>query len=407
MFERNIKEEIEAFLNLMPATLLIGSRQAGKTTFVEAIASKKNIPIVTFDDEFTLSNAKRDPSGWLASLPKPLIIDEVQRVPEIFLPIKQDIDQNRKPGRYLLTGSANPLLLPELSDSLAGRMGIVEIYPFSQGELRKKKESFIPWIFEDSLSIRKIEPYSPADLHQAILRGGFPPVLQISEVVDVNRWTRAYLQTMMEKDVRNLANIEGLREFPRLFQLLATRTAQLLNVSELSRSLGMVQTTVTRYLTLLETLFFIHLLPAWFSNLGKRVTKSPKFHVCDTAILCTLLGVDAKRLQEDPSLFGQLLETFVFSELLKQKAWAPFPVELFHFRDGNYEVDLVIEKPDQTLVGIEIKTARKLQSDDWKGLLHLKKCSPRFKRGIILHSGTQIERVAEDIWALPLQSLWS
>jgi hypothetical protein len=170
----------------------------------------------------------------------------------------------------------------------------------------------------------------------------------------------------------------------------------------------MVNVTVNRYIRLLETLFFIHLLPAWYTNLGKRIIKAPKLHLCDTAILGQLLGVDRGRLQKDPHLAGQFLESFVFSELQKLKSWSPIRFDIYHFRDGDFEVDLVLEKPDKTIVGIEVKSARSLNADDLKGLKHLKKLSKgHFKRGIVLHPGTQIEPLGDDLWAFPIASLWS
>ncbi len=408
MLKRHIQEELEAYLKIMPVVLITGARQTGKTTLIENIGQKRGYSLLTFDDELTLSNARRDPSGWLAALPKPLIIDEVQRVPEIFLSIKRDVDQHRNAGRYLLTGSANPLLLPRLGDSLAGRMGIVNMLPFSQGELRKNKETFIPRIFAEEISFQKEETLSAQALHQILLRGGFPAVQSLDDMQDVSRWVHAYLQTMMERDVRDIANIEGLREFPRLFRLLATRSGMLLNISDLSRSLGMVHMTLNRYLRLLETLYFIYLLPAWYSNLGKRLIKSPKLHICDTALLAQLIEVDPMRLQNDPALAGQFLENFVFSELLKQKSWSSLPFEIYHFRDGDYEVDFVLERPDGTIIGIEVKSAKALRSEDFRGLHHLKSLSKKhFKRGIILHLGTQIESLGHDLWSMPLQTLWS
>ncbi len=405
MFERHIKEEIESFLEFMPVTLITGARQTGKTTLVESIAKKRGFSFYTFDDEFSLSNARRDPSGWLISLPKPAIIDEVQRLPEIFLPMKKDVDENRKPGRFLLTGSANPLLLPKLGDSLAGRMGIVTMYPFSQGELRRTKEIFISYIFGKNIVSSKLDPIE--DLFEILLRGGFPTV-QFLEMQNVNRWVHSYLQTIMERDVRDLSNVEGLKEFPKLFQLLATRSAQFLNVADISRSLGMVNVTVNRYIRLLETLFFIYLLPAWYTNLGKRIIKAPKLHLCDTAILSQLLGVDRNRLEKDSHLMGQFLESFIFSEIQKLRSWSSIQFDIYHFRDGDFEVDLVLEKPDQTIVGIEVKNTRTIHGDDLKGLRYLKKLSKnRFKRGIILHPGTQIEPLGDDLWAFPIQAIWS
>jgi hypothetical protein len=408
MLKRHIEPELKAFLDLMPVVLVTGARQTGKTTLVASIGEERNIPFITFDDEFSLSNALRDPSGWIQSLPKPVIIDEVQRAPEIFLSIKRDVDQHREPGRYLLTGSANPLLLPKLGDSLAGRMGIVSMFPFSQGELKKKQELFIPTIFGDSIPFQQFEALTNEALYSMLLHGGFPSIQFLSDFQDVNRWVRSYLQIIMERDVRDIANIEGIREFPRLFQLLATRSGQLLNLADISRSLGMVNVTLNRYIRLLEILYFIHLLPSWFSNLGKRLTKAPKLHLCDSAIMGQLLGVDSKRLQEDSHLFGQFLESFVFSELLKQKSWSKFPFMIYHFRDMDHEVDFVLEKPDKTLIGIEVKSTRKIQADDLRGLKYLKNLAGnQFKRGIILHLGTQIESLGDDLWAMPIQSLWA
>lgn len=404
MLERHLSRELEAQLKIQPVVLLTGARQTGKTTLVESLSGP--FTYVTFDNELSLANAFRDPTGWLDSLPKPLIIDEIQRFPEIFLNIKRDVDLHRIPGRYLLTGSANPLLLPRLGDSLTGRMGIATLFPFSQGEINQHLEHFIPKIFGTSLAYQKYPPLALDAVIEKMLKGGFPVVQQFSNPEDVNRWVRAYLQTLMERDVRDIANVEGLREFPRLFRLLATRSSQLLNISDLSRSLGMVNVTLNRYLRLLETLYFIYLLPGWYSNLGKRIIKSPKLHLIDTSIMAQLLEVDHKRLIENPQLAGQFLESFVFGELLKQKSWSSLSFDLYHFRDGNYEVDFVLERPEGTLVGIDVKCAKTLRQEDLKGLKHLKSLTKNFKRGIILHLGSQIEPLGEDLWAFPLQALW-
>lgn len=408
MLKRNIDNELRAYLKVMPVVLVAGARQTGKTTLVQPIAKTEGYSFVSLDDEFSLENACRDPSGWLDALPKPLVIDEVQRAPEIFLAIKRDVDQNRIPGRYLLTSSANPLLLPRLGDSLAGTMGIVMMYPFSQGELSHIVEGFVPAIFSEQLPLWKFDPMQIDTLCSMLLYGGFPTVHLLSDLQDVSRWVRSYLQTMMARDIRDISHIEGLRDFPRLFRLLATRSGMLLNVSDVSRSLGMVNMTLHRYMRLLETLYFIYILPAWYSNLGKRLIKTPKLHVCDTAVLAQLLEIDQARLQEDPSLMGQFLENFVFTELLKQKSWSPIPFEIYHFRDGNYEVDFVLERHDGTLVGLEVKSARKIRSDDMKGLMHLKSLAKnKFQRGIILHLGSQTESLGNDLFAMPLQALWA
>lgn len=407
MLKRFIESEIDQYLKIMPVVLIIGARQTGKTTWVESIAKKLKYHFITFDDELSLSNAKRDPAGWIESLPKPLIIDEVQRVPEIFLSIKRDVDKNRIPGRYILTGSANPMLLPKLGDSLAGRMGIVNMFPFSQAELLKKQENFIDNIFKDELPFSFFEKLEKDHFYEILLRGGFPPVQSLQSQKDVYRWIQSYLQAILQRDVKNLANIEGIYEFPRLFKLLATRSGMLLNTSDLSRSLGMVNMTLKRYLYLLETLFFIYLLPAWFTNHGKRLTKSPKIHIGDTAILGQLLEIDKNRFINEPSLLGQFLETFVFTELIKQKSWTKSRIELFHFREKDNEVDFILERPDGTIIGIEVKCSKSIKSNDLKGLKYLRSISKnKFKRGIVLHFADHIEQIEKDIYSIPIQALW-
>lgn len=407
MFNRFIQNEVDSFLKIMPVLLIIGARQTGKTTFVEAIAKEKNYNYITLDDELSLSNAIRDPSGWLMSLQKPIIIDEVQRVPEIFLSIKKDVDQNRKPGRYILTGSANPLLLPKLGDSLAGRMGVVNMYPFSMGEIYQLKEKFIENIFSEELPIQSFSKLETSQFFKRLLFGGFPPVHEFNNLEDVKRWVRSYLQTIMQRDLKDISNIEAIYEMPRLFKLLATRSGMLLNVADLSRSLGMINVTLTRYLYILETLFFINLLPAWFTNHGKRLIKSPKIHLCDTSILANLLEIDENRFTNEPTILGQFLETFVFSELIKQKSWSKIKIDLFHLRDLNHEVDFVLEKNDGTLIGIEVKATRKINNEDLRGLKYLKKIAKnRFNKGIILHFADRIEVIENDIYSMPIQALW-
>lgn len=408
MLKRHIEEELKAFLRIMPVVLITGGRQTGKTTLAKWVASENKYNYFTFDDENTLYSALRDPTGWVESLPKPVIIDEVQRVPEIFLSIKKDVDSKRVPGQYLLTGSANPLLLPRLGDSLAGRMGIVNLFPFSQGELLKRPESFIQLIFGEQLEMKKIPKLDKDLYYEILLKGGYPTVQNFKDIKDIKRWVRSYLQTIIQRDVKDISNIEAVREFPKLFRFLATRISSLLNISDISRMLGMVNVTLTRYLRLLETLYFIYLLPPWFSNLGKRFSKMPKLHMYDTAILTSLLDIDQSRLEADPALTGQLLETFIFSELIKLKSWSDIPFQIFHFRDRQYEVDFVLENADGSIVGIEVKSSRTVKKEDLKGLFHLKdKAKNHFKRGIILHRGDQIEPLGNEIFSVPIQTIWN
>lgn len=406
MYKRHILRELEQCLKVFPAVLLTGARQSGKTTLVDELAAKGGYYSVTLDDDTTLASALRDPSGWLLSLPKPVIIDEVQRAPDIFLSMKLDIDKNRVPGRYILTGSSDPLLSPDLADSLAGRMGILNMYPLSQGEIRGKEETFINKVFTDSFQPEKVEELTMENLYQMMIRGGFPTV-QILDYSDVKRWFKSYIKTMLERDVTDISNIEGLLEFPRILRLLANRSSMVINIADFARTLGLVSMTTQRYISILEAIFFVQFLPAWFTNLGKRLKKAPKIHLCDTAMVAQLLDIDEARLRKDSQLAGHFLETFVFSELNKQKSWSTTACELFHFRDGDNKVDLVLEKPDGTIVGIEVTLSRTLATDDLKGLRHLQKiANNNFRRGIILHPGSQVEYLDDNIWAVPIQYLW-
>lgn len=406
MLKRHIEKKLLSNLEIMPVVLIRGARQSGKTTLTHMLGKENGYTFYNLDDHATLLNATKDPAGWIKSLKKPAIIGEVQRVPEIFLPIKADVDQNRIPGRYILTGSANPLLLPRLGDSLAGRMGIIDLFPFSQGEAQQKKESFIEYIFANEIIPKTFSAFSQEEFHKLLIRGGFPFVQSLSEE-KIEIWMGAYLQTMLDRDVREISNIAGLRDFPLLFRLLATRTANLLNISDLSRSLSMTNPTLKRYITILEALFFIYLIPSWFSNLGKRVIKSPKIHICDTGILSYLLTIDEKKLATDPILAGMMLETFVFTELQKLRSWSPIRFELYHFRDSRYKVDFILEQPDGTLIGIEVKSTHSIDSNDLKGLRHLRALTKKkFLRGIVLYQGDQMGCFDDNLWTIPIQALW-
>jgi len=406
MLKRHIEKKLNSLLSFMPVVLITGARQAGKTTLVEMLCKQNGYAFHSFDEDIVVSNALKDPAGWIHGLEKPSIIDEVQRAPEIFLPIKRSVDSNRKPGQFILTGSANPLLLPRLGDSLAGRMGILDLYPFSQGELRGKESSFIEQVFGE-VTRKKESPKLPRkDLCDILLKGGFPTVQSLDHEERRN-WISSYLQIMLTRDVRDISNVEGLRDFPMLFRLLATRTANLLNISDLSRSLSIVNVTVKRYLRLLEALYFVYLLPSWFNNHGKRLIKSPKLHLCDTAFLGHLLAMDKEKLIHDPSLMGPLLETFVFTELQKLKSWSTIDFNMFHFRSNLHEVDFILEGYDGSIVGIEVKSARTVRPDDLKGLNYLQSIAKKnFHKGIILYLGDEVISINKDIVAMPVQALW-
>jgi predicted AAA+ superfamily ATPase len=364
---------------------------------------------LTLDDAVVLSAAGHDAAGFLAELKGPVILDEAQRAPELFLAIKAQVDRSPQPGRFLLTGSADVLLLPQVSEALAGRMEILTLWPFSQAEI-----SGTPANFLDALLAGSLHPFAdPAEdgpgLRARLLLGGYPSVLSRSTPERRRAWFGAYITSILQRDVRDLAHIEGLTALPRLLSLLAARSCSLLNFAELSRSTAIPQSTLKRYFTLLETTFLVQLLPAWSSNLGKRLVKSPKVLLNDTGLSAYLLGLSEERLETDPALMGALLENFVAMEVRKQMGWSQTHLQAFHFRlQAGPEVDLVLEDAAGNIVGIEVKAKATVTARDFSGLQTLAEVTGRrFRRGVVLYTGSTSVSFSPNLHALPVNALWS
>ena len=409
MITRNISPKIIESLSDTPVVMLNGARQTGKSTLAKAIINEKHIGrYVTLDDATVLAAAKHDPVGFLSGLGESVVIDEIQRAPELFVAIKADVDRNRKPGRYLLTGSANVLLLPRLSESLAGRMEIFTLWPLSQGEFSGVRERFIDSLFSEELSIQSLVSCdNDAPLIERAIRGGYPEAAARSSESRRRAWFESYITTILQRDVRDIANIDGLAAMPRLLAMLATRSPSLLNYSELSRTTGLPQSTLKRYMTLFETIFLIDHLPAWYSNLGKRLVKTSKLIMGDTGLLTTLLAVDAVRLENTP-LCGAVVENFVMMELKKQISWSDKKPAMLHYRtQAGHEVDVVLEDLAGRVVGIEIKSAKSVGGQDFRGLQSLAEASGnKFLRGIVLYAGSEAVPFGSNFLALPISSLW-
>lgn len=409
LFSRNIFPLLKEILANSPVVLLNGPRQSGKTTIMELISTDLEMNYVSFDDIRYLAAARQDPIGFLADMRKPVILDEVQRVPEILLPIKQDVDKHRIYGRYALTGSANPLLIPKLGDSLAGRMQILNLWPLSQGELTGIKESFIKDVF--STSFTQISPIAQdkKEIIRKFLLGGYPEMQMEKTTRQRESWCSGYINTILQKDVQDLARIEGLAHLPKLLQLLATRCAGLMNVAQLSRDCAIPVTTIHRYLQLLQTLFLTIQLPAWSRNLGTRLIKSPKIYLVDTAILSYLLEADEERLLAHSQMTGNIMENFIVAELHKQASWSEKRCQLFHFRTANgVEVDIVLENSAGKIVGIEVKSSETVRSDDFSGLRYLQNLvGENFIRGIVVYLGDKQIPFGEGMIAIPISRIWS
>ena len=406
MYKRNIESELHAAIADTPVVLLNGARQTGKYTLARDFAQARSIPYITLDDATQLAAASSDAQGFLAGLGDRAVIDEVQKAPGLFPAIKMSVDRDRRPGRFLLTGSANVLLLPQISESLAGRMELITLLPLSQGELRGQRERFLDGVFAESLPA--LQPGDAVDLKGAVLAGAYPEVIKRPAGKRRDAWFAAYITALLQRDVRDLANIEGLTDMPRLLSLLAARVGSLLNMSELSRSSGIPSSTLKRYLSLLQATFLLQPLPAWSSNLGKRLIKSPKIHLIDSGLTAHLAGVTRQSLDRDPVLFGHLFENFVVNELRKQTGWSDSRVNLHHYRTTTgREADILLEDAAGRLVGLEVKASATVVRKDFSGFDALSEDTRRqFVRGIVLYTGEESVAFGENYMALPVSAMW-
>jgi predicted AAA+ superfamily ATPase len=410
MITRNITPKIIEALSDTPVVMLNGARQTGKSTLAKCLINEKHVGrYVTLDDATAFAAAKHDPVGFLAGLGESTVIDEIQRAPELFVAIKADVDRNRKPGRYLLTGSANVLLLPRISESLAGRMEIFTLWPLSQGEFSGVCESFVDSLFSEKAPFQaSVNADNSKTLIERAIRGGYPEAAARTSEPRRRAWFESYIMTILQRDVRDISNIDGLTAMPRLLAMLATRSPSLLNYSELSRTTGLPQSTLKRYMTLFETIFLIEHLPAWYSNLGKRLVKTSKLIMSDSGLLTTLLAVDAFRLENTP-LCGAVVENFVIMELKKQISWSDAKPMMLHFRtQTGQEVDVVLEDRAGRVVGIEIKSAKSVGGQDFRGLQSLAEAAGNnFLKGIVLYGGSEVVSFGSNLLAMPIETLWN
>lgn len=408
MIPRNLAPSVTEALADRPVVLLHGARQVGKSTLAASLAEGPHrAKYLTLDDAAVLATARADPSAFVRRLREPVVLDEIQRAPELFLAIKASVDRDRRPGRFLLTGSANVLLLPRLADTLAGRMEVLTLWSLSQGEIEGVREGFVDALFAESFPLLPPEPEPAGSLVERMLRGGYPEVVsQGGERREA--WFGSYITTILQRDVREVSNIEDLTAMPRLLALLAARAATLLNFSDLSRSAGIPLTTLRRYMALLQIAFLVQTLPPWAANLGKRLVKAPKLLLADSGFMAYLLGISADRLRLDAALGGPLLENFVAMEIRKQATWSRIRPAMFHFRTSSgHEVDLVLEARGGRLVGIEVKAGATLTPDDLKPLrLFAEATGKRFHRGVLLYSGSEALPFGPNLYALPLNALW-
>ena len=410
MIRRNLTPLILESLEDSPVVFLRGPRQSGKTTLVRSLLDGEyDARYLTFDDAGPLAAATADPDGFVDALPERVVLDEIQRAPGLFRALKRSVDRRRTPGRFLLTGSANALVLPRVSESLAGRMETLTLWPFSQGELEGVVEGFVDACFAKTFPAGRFPGSDWPSLVARIVQGGFPEAVRRAGAARRRAWFEGYVTTLLERDVRDLTQIHALRELPRLLRLVAARTSGLLNLADLARDAALPLTTLQRHWALLEAIFFVRTLPPWSGGHTARLVKAPKVLICDTGLLCALLDLDAPRLERDDLMAGAALESFVAVELIRQSAWSRTRPALLHYRTHKqHEVDFVLEDGAGRIVGIEVKKTASPGPHDLRGLRSLAEATgKKFVRGLLLHTGETVVGFGSNLYAVPVGALWS
>jgi len=410
MYERFINPFIKDALDDTPVILISGARQTGKSTLCRQLIEKEIFKgkSVTLDDPTTLAAVQSDPLGFLQSQDKHLIIDEVQRAPELFLSIKKLVDEDRTHRRFILTGSSEVMTLPQVSDSLAGRIEIHHLWPLSQEEIKGKKSSFLDILIDPNGRFPDKEcPWEM--LVQNMIIGGYPEVLKRDTEIRRGKWFASYITAILQKDIKDLSNIEGLPQLPNILQLLAIRAGSTINFSDISRLSGVKNTTLQRYTALLEQVFLINKIAAWTPNADGKYVKSPKIYINDSGLLCYLRG-EGWELLDDRTTAGLILENFVSMEIVKQITWSPTYLKPYHFSTHKgAEVDIILEDKYRNLYAIEVKSKASVNEKDFRGLKQFAALAGhRFKKGILLYTGNQTIGGFGDgsLQAVPISSIW-
>lgn len=409
MFKRSLEGPLRVALRDTPVVMLVGARQTGKSTLATALVETGAATYSTFDDPTLLAAARADPTGFVENLHGTAVLDEVQRVPEIFLSIKASVDLDRRPGRFLLTGSANPLFVPEVSEALAGRMEVLTLWPFSQAELEGDAgRSFIQMLFQPQSGDIAPAAGDRENLVERLVRGGFPEAVEREEGGRRDRWFSSYLTTILERDVRSIADIARLEELPGVLTALALRSRGPSNKSTLSQDLGIPVSSIDRYMALLERVFMVRRLPGWHNRLGPRLVKSPKLLICDPGLLCHLLRWDRQRLLSHPPSFGLALESFVGMELVKAADAEPGSARVMHYRTSKgVEIDFVLEAADGRVAAVEVKAGSAVEAADFRRFDRLRESlGSRFVRGVVFYTGERVLPFGSDLEAWPVSLLW-
>lgn len=409
---RGIEHELRDILSVSRAAAITGPRQAGKSTLARQLQSSGIVPnYFSLDDEAIRRAARDDPDGFALSLPRPAVIDEVQRAPDLMLAIKQILDRDQTPGQFLLTGSADLVTARVVADALPGRVEYVNLWPLAQSEIAGTLTSIIDRLLSGTVPQVTGAPKGRSAIAELVVAGGFPDA-RGRTTRQRARYFRSYVQTIVGRALPEIGEVRvEPSKLDQLLRLLAARTSGLVNYSALGRELSLDDKTIRAHIELLMQLFLLYRLPPWSTNLGARQVKTPKMLLGDTGMAASLVGVDAVRYAapDQAGVAGALLESFVVMEVVKQATWSDTSVDLFFYRDSEQrEVDLVIESASGEVAAIETKSAASADSSDTRGLRLLRdRLGARFKAGIVIYAGEHTLPMGDRIWAMPVAGLWT
>lgn len=410
--DRHVRPVVEEALDEARIVAILGARQTGKSTLLQRVAAGHDARVTTLDDRDVRTSAAADPVAFVRQHPSGLLaIDEIQRVPDLMLALKQEVDRDPRPGRFLVTGSADLVRIPTVHDSLAGRVESINLYGFSQGELNRHRENFIDRFLAGDLFLDQYSELARSDYIELAVAGSYPEALARRTDKSRSRWLGDYLDRIITRDAPEVASLRDYGGLATVLKALAPVSSGTINTAALASRVGVTDKTMSKHLDLLRNLYLVHQLPAWYTNLAKRVVSKPKTMLLDTGLMAHMIGATTANMRPgEPyeSFAGSLLETFVVGELRRQQQWAETPARMYHYREHDgAEIDVILEAPNGQVAGIEIKATTNPGHDSTKWLARLRdRLGDRFIGGLVLCSRTDVVPMGDRIALAPIDTIW-